>query len=198
MTKTIKKSHVWEKAEHDWYIEPVKASIGLFCHERFIGGIWDPSCGQGNILEAAIKCGYGNRITGTDLVRRRDRWFITGGIDFLSYDGQPKAQNIVCNPPFGRGATAEKFIRKALALATGKVAMFVEVRFLGGKARAQGLFAEVPPSRIWQITPRQSCPPGTFLQAGGKASGGTADHVWIVWDMSAPEGDTTWRWMVLK
>lgn len=182
-----KKAHVWARDEHDWYVEEVRASEALFAVERFNGSIWDPCCGQGNILKSARAAGYS--ALGTDLVLRTDAPFVQGGYDFLAGEHPPYAlstPNIVMNPPFFRAKGAEAFIRKALSIATGKVCAFVDIRFIAGSERANGIFAELPPHRIWIVTPRVSCPPGAVLANGGKATGGTADWCWLVWDMTAP------------
>ena len=99
------------------------------------------------------------------------------------------------NPPFVRAKGAEAFIRKALALASGKVAAFVDIRFIASAKRANGLFADFPPCRIWVVIPRPSCPPGSYLEAGNKAGGGTADWCWIVWDKTAPTQATHFGWL---
>lgn len=180
-----KRARIWARDPHDWYVEERRASAGLFGVERFVGKVWDPACGQGNICEEADARGY--VVIGTDLVKRVDAkpWW-RGERDFLLSNYAPEAENVVCNPPFFRGKGAEAFIRKSLSFARGKVAMFVDQKFLASDGRSNGIYAEFPPSRIWMVTPRVSCPPGEFLASGGKAGGGTADYVWLVWDMTAP------------
>lgn len=193
-----KKARIWERDPHDWYVEPPAATEALLQVERFLGGVWDPACGQGNIVTACHRAGL--EAWGTDLVQRvpfdyGGRWFLETH-DFLEANSPPYgAPNIVCNPPFGRAKTAEAFIRKALTVASGKVAMFLDIRFLAGAERANGLFAELPPHRIWVMTPRVSCPPGTYLQAGGKPQNGSSDWCWAVWDCTAPPATTTFGWL---
>ena len=63
------------------------------------------------------------------------------------------------------------------------------------QARANGLFAEFPPFRIWIVTPRVSCPPGTYLAAGTKAGNGSSDWCWMVWDLTAPPSPTRVDWL---
>ena len=141
-----RKSKIWERDPLDWYQEPTMATEALLEVERFVGPVWDPCCGGGNI---------------------------------------------VMNPPFFRAKGAEAFIRKALSLATGKVCAFVDIRFIAGAERANGLFAEHCPHRIWIITPRVSCPPGEYLAAGHKAGNGSSDWCWLVWDLTAPKVRTS-------
>jgi|SRR6185312_4665094 len=174
---------VWKRDELDWYVEPPRATKALLSVETFLGPVRDPCCGQGNIVSELLASGYA--ATGSDVVDRTGRasWF-AGEIDFLTCGG--RLENICMNPPFFRAKGAEAFIRKALCIAKGKVAAFVDIRFLAGSDRAQGLFSEHPPHRIWVVTPRVSCPPGTYLAAGNKAGNGSSDWCWLVWDRTAP------------
>jgi hypothetical protein len=198
MTAPLKKkqAHIWTRGEHDWYVEPSRASDALFRVEKFEGPIWDPAAGKGNIVLSARSAGL--LATGSDIVDRNPitpPWFF-GEIDFLTDDGPALAPNIVTNPPFYRAKGAEAFIRKALSLATGKVCAFVDIRFVAGDGRATGLFKEHPPTRIWIIHPRVSCPPGEYLEAGGKAGNGSSDWVWLVWDQrDLIGGATELKWL---
>lgn len=195
MTTTAKKSHVWERDEHDWYVEPPRATAALLMKERFTGGVWDPCCGGGNIPGVLDDAGI--PIVGTDIVQRitgAPAWW-RGVRDFLGPDETALAPNIVMNPPFFRAAGAEAFIRRALAMAEAKVAAFVDVRFIAGGKRATGLFSDHPPARIWIITPRVSCPPGSYLAAGGKAGNGSSDWCWLVWDKTSQHHATQFGWL---
>lgn len=194
MTSTkAKKAHVWERDGLDWYVEPETSTAALLKVEKFVGRIHDPSCGGGNIVRTLIAHGY--EASGSDLVDRAGSpgWF-RGKSDFLGPEAQ-YAENIVMNPPFFKAKGAEAFIRKALTVATGKVAAFVDIKFLAGGGRANGIYRELPPSRVWIITPRPSCPPGEVLKAGGKAEGGTADWIWLVFDKTAPFAGTQIGWL---
>lgn len=182
-----KKSRVWARDSLDWYVEPRAATDALLRVERFNGAVFDPCCGVGNIVEACLDSG--KLAFGSDIVRRvpvDTPWF-TREADFLAggVDDQP-CPNIVMNPPFFRAKGAEAFIRKALSIATGKVCAFVDIRFIAGSERANGIFAELPPHRIWIVTPRVSCPPGAYLAAGNKAGNGSSDWCWLVWSMTEP------------
>lgn len=194
-----KKSKVWERDQYDWYVEPPDATKALLTVERFVGPVWDPACGGGNIIETYLHTN-GGCVIGTDIVRRTDSELFACELDFLSdFDhaalGPAFGSNIVCNPPFYRAKGAEAFIRKALKLANGKVAMFVDIRFLAGADRANGLFREYQPHRIWVITPRVSCPPGKYLAAGNKAGNGSSDWCWVIWDTTAPQATTQFGWL---
>lgn len=193
---TKKNAHLWARDEFDWYIEPSLATEQLLAVEKFDGETFhDPCCGGGNIVGALLSAGYD--ATGSDVVQRVNPapdWFL-GVFDFLSDADFGQPDNIVMNPPFFRAKGAEAFIRKALSITRRKIAAFVDVRFIAGAQRANGLFAEHPPHRIWIVTPRVSCPPGAYLAAGNKAEGGSADWCWLVWANDSPFTGTSLGWL---
>ena len=51
----IKESQIWERGQHDWYVEPHECSLTLFELENFTDPIWDPACGLGRIVGSAKK-----------------------------------------------------------------------------------------------------------------------------------------------
>jgi len=191
-------AHIFDRAADEWYVEPEDCTTALLSVERFRGLVWDPACGSGSVLRALDAA---DRATfGTDVVDRgwRESALWHGCRDFLATaPADFPAQNIITNPPFGKGKLAEAFIRHALAsVALAKLAVFVDVRFLCSTRRATGLFAEHPPSRVWILAPRPSCPPGAYLAAGKKAGGGTADWCWLVFDRTAPQHGTQIGWLL--
>jgi hypothetical protein len=192
--KRERKAHIFERDEFDWYCEPPEATRLLLSVERFHGTVYDPSCGGGNIVTTFLNARY--EAFGSDIVDRTNRasWFRGEG-DFLSGSHRMIGDSFVMNPPYYRAKGTEAFIRKALTLAKHKVCAFVDIRFLTGATRANGLFTDLPPSRIWVITPRVSCPPGSYLEAGNKASGGTADYAWLVWALDCQHSATTFGWL---
>ncbi len=193
-----RKSHVWPRDPLDWYIEPSWCTAALLRAERFVGHIHDPACGQGNAVVALLAAGL--YATGSDItarVRHSTPWFL-GEADFLDPPAAAASwrfDNMVANPPYFRAKGTEAFARRALGLARGKVAIFTDSTFVFGSERAANLFAEHPPARVWLITPRPSCPPGTALLAGKKPTGGKQNFCWIVWDNTAPRGQTDLRWL---
>ena len=83
------------------------------------------------------------------------------------------AANICCNPPF---TVCNQFVRRALELATGKVAMI----WLARRLNAARWLQDTPLARVYLLTPRPSMPPGHVILAGEKPGGGTQDFVWLV------------------
>lgn len=188
-----KKAHVWPPADDAWYVEPERVTRQLLAVESFVGTIVDPCCGQGNIVKTLIANGYA--AVGNDIIDRTGGagWF--GGIrDYLGPDHY-RSENTVMNPPYFRAKGAEAFIRRALEDTQGKIAAFVDSRFLYSEDRANGLYVEHPPTMAWLVTPRPSCPPGEYIKAGGKVGGGQPDFAWLVWDKTSPSNGTQMGWL---
>jgi len=188
----------YARAPREWYLEPVEATIALLSAEAYAEGpVWDPACGQGNVIAAFKARRPGLLAIGTDVVDRcRSAPWFYGKVDFLkTAPAVPcvpspfleRPAHIVTNPPYGQGVMAEAFIRHALWHAALSVAALVDLQFLASNGRATGLFAEHPPTRMHLIYPRISCPPGMALRrgtlkSGKRASGGQTDYLWLVWD----------------
>ncbi len=161
-------SHIWQREEHEHYVEPAWCSRRLFDVETFIGAIDDPFCGFGMIPRSAANAGHD--ITSSDIV---DRGYGHGDIDF--FESTWTQDNIVSNPPFDQFRRAAEH---ALTLSSRKVAMIWLVRTLP----AARWLRDTPLVRIWFLTPRPSMPPGHTIMAGKKPGGGKQDFCWLVWD----------------
>lgn len=168
--KRPERSHIWQREEHEHYVEPEWCSQRLFEVEKFHGGIYDPCCGFGRIPLAAKAAGYVSY--GGDIVNRG-----YGGepIDFLKQSVVENFDNIVCNPPFDQ---FKEFAFQALRYSEHKVAMIWLVRTLP----AARWLLDTPLARIWLLTPRPSMPPGHVITRGEKPGGGKQDFCWLVWD----------------
>jgi hypothetical protein len=163
----------------DYFPTPAWATHALIDNEQFIGDIWECACGNGamsNVLETA-----GNSVRSTDLY---DRGFGEAGVDFTK--ARRRTDNIVTNPPYN---SAEGFVRCGVGLAGRKFALLLRLAFLEGANRANTIFAECPPSRVWVFSERI-----TFYMAGAPKKGsGTTAYAWFVWDKDAPAG-TELKW----
>ncbi len=82
------------REKDDFYPTPPEGTRALLAVEKFEGPIWEPACGDGAISKELIAAGY--NVESTDLV---DRGYGQNGVDFLM-EWQPRAPNIVTNPPF--------------------------------------------------------------------------------------------------
>ena len=90
-----------------------------------VGEIWECACGKNRIANVLKDNNY--KVFSSDLI---DRGVNAHIMDFLQSDR--KTNNIITNPPF---KYALQFVKKALELADGKVAMLLRVQFLEGKER---------------------------------------------------------------
>jgi hypothetical protein len=161
----------YKPGDSDFFIEPKWVVDLLLDAELFDGLVYDPACGIGMIVDACAARGF--TAYGSDIAYRDPRFAMA---DFLDFSGQ--AENIICNPPYG---LAEKFIEKALAITTYKVAMLVQSKFPYSQKR-YSLFTEHPPAKVYFLSTRPSMPPGELLLAGTvKRGGGKLDYCWIVW-----------------
>jgi hypothetical protein len=184
MSAREEKSRVWDRHPDDYYIEEEWCDRRLFEVEKFKGGIFDPACGSGRIVRAAIAAGH--VALGHDKVRRSVE--CTREADFLTSDVW--VSNIVSNPPFG---IAQEFIEHALEMSQGKTAMLLPLTWLAGDDRAVWL-ATTPLLRVYVLTPRPSMPPGPVIEAGIKLGGGKKDFCWVVW-LRAYDGTPTFHQM---
>ncbi len=163
----------------DFFPTPAWATHALIDNERFDGDIWESACGNGamsKVLETAARSVYSS-----DLY---DRGYGEAGVDFLKADWC--ADNIVTNPPYN---AAEAFVRSGVPLARRKFALLLRLAFLEGGNRANTIFSETPPSRVWVFSERITFYPAGAVQAGS----GTTAYAWFVWDKDAPSG-TELKW----
>lgn len=130
-----------EREEHDYYATEPRATELLCDLENFSQKIWEPACGGGHIAEVLKSRGY--TVCCSDLI---DRGYGQGGIDFLKTSVNDAFNgDIITNPPY---KFAKEFVERAMSVvAEGhKVAMFLKVQFLEGKAR-KALFEKYPPKK---------------------------------------------------
>ena len=108
--------------------------------------------------------------------------------DFLAIDNLEWDGNIVTNPPY---KYAQEFVEKALSIIHKgkKVAMFLKLTFLEGKAR-RTLFRSTPPIRVWVSSSRLKCAMNGDFEAYGSSA---AAYAWFVWEKGY-KGETTVKW----
>lgn len=180
-------SHIWDREEHEHYVEPLWVGRRLFEVERFDGLVCDPCCGLGNMLAGAEAAG---RLTeGYDLVDRGAPQ-LEATRDFLTSD--QRFENFALNPPFELG---EQFALQALKLAKSKVAMVYPTRRLNAAGK---WLRDTPLYRIWYLTPRPSMPPGheylRLIAEGRDPSGGKQDFCILVF-LKGFQGRWTGDWL---
>lgn len=127
-----------QRQQEDYYATSPEAVEWLLKLEHFDGPILEPACGEGHMSRVLERAGYA--VTSRDLV---DRGYGEAGHDFLSIDNTSWPGDIITNPPY---KYAQEFVEKALSIIPDghKVAMFLKLTFLEGKARRQ-LFKITPP-----------------------------------------------------
>lgn len=175
-----------DRDEHDFYPTPPCATKALLAVEEFVGAIWEPACGTGDM--ARVLADAGHEVIATDLI---GRGYGEGGRDFMM-EWAPRAPNIVTNPPF---SWAVQFVDRALQLTTPpagqnaprKVAMFLRLAFLEGQVRGRW-FPSTPLARVYIMSRRVPIGKGRLLEEDEKA--GPLAFAWFVWEhghLGAPE-----------
>lgn len=170
-----------ERQNEDFYATDPKAGEMLMELEKFNNDIWECSAGMGHLSKVFEKYGY--NVKSTDLI---DRGYGEFGVDFLSKDIVSWHGDIITNPPY---KYAKEFIEKALEIIpTGnKVAMFLKLQFLEGKARKK-LFMIHPPRTVYISSSRIECGMnGEFKNTSAVA------YCWYIWEKGF-KGNTELKW----
>lgn len=181
-----------EREANDYYATEPKAVELLLEQENFFPYIWEPACGAGHMSEVLKKHGY--NVKSSDLC---DRGYPgTEIIDFLKVEksniNKDFSRDIITNPPY---KYAKEFVEKALEILSdgAKIAMFLKVQFLEGKARKE-LFLKHPPKTIYVSSSRLLCAKNGDFE-GMKAGGGSAiAYAWFVWEKGF-KGDPIIKWI---
>jgi hypothetical protein len=163
----------------DFFPTPAWATHALVDNEAFEGEIWECACGDGEMARVLEGAGY--KVRATDLYARG---YGETGIDFLK--AKRKVDNIVTNPPYN---VAEAFVAQGLKLARKKFALLLRLAFLEGANRANTIFLETPPSRVWIFSERITF----YMKGAAKTGSGTTAYAWFVWEKGA-ETPTELRW----
>ncbi len=164
----------------DFFPTPAWATFALADNEDFKGDIWECACGDGAMSRVLEETN--SSVFSSDLY---ERGYGDSGVDFL----QPArtADNIITNPPYN---CAEGFVASGVNHAKRKFALLLRLAFLEGANRANTIFANFPPARVWVFSERI-----TFYPKGVDPKGsGTTAYAWFVWDKDAPSG-TELRWL---
>lgn len=164
------------RSKLDFYPTPSSATQALLDREKFVGNIWEPACGMGDISEVLISNGY--EVRSTDI---NDYGYGDTGNDFLNTDGlfsvkYDIADNIVTNPPFN---LALEFVEQSKKYANKKIAMFLKTAFLEGAKRYK-MFqdSEFALKTVYQFSKRVNF----GIHAGTHKNGGMIPFAWFVWE----------------
>ena len=178
-----------ERQQHDFYATEPKAVEILLEQEEFSPYVWECACGEGHISEVLKARGY--RVKSSDLYDRGYEG--TEIIDFLTVIKEDiktdVPRDIITNPPY---KYAKEFVEHALDISMdgAKVAMFLKLTFLEGKARKK-LFEVAPPKKIYVFSSRVKCAKnGEFENIGSSA----VAYAWFVWEKGY-KGDPVIKWI---
>ena len=160
------------RERRDRYVEPPEAVEALCRVEKFDGPVWDPAAGTRSLASVLIRHGYD--VLATDANDPGE-----ARLDFLSLAAREHRGrfNIVSNPPY---LTADRFALRALALAAGKVALFLRLQWLEGTRRHRTIFELHPPSRVWVFKHRLGMDKGGD---GQRHRSGMIANMWAVWEL---------------
>lgn len=151
----------------DFFPTPPWATHALFDKiGPLTGVVWEPACGDGAMAKVIAERCPEATVFSTDL---HHRGFGDSGLNFLAM--KYSCDHIVTNPPY---SLAEPFVRHALGVSKGTVAMLLKLNFLEGVKRKK-LFEEHPPAWVYVFSRRIKFP----MPSG--AGGGVLAYAWFVW-----------------
>jgi hypothetical protein len=200
---------IYARQPDAWYVEEAWCAERLFQDEVLPGRIVDPCAGRGTIVRAGLNAGL--RIEGYDL-RDRGSPVVRGGYDFFEANptylhGTFPCDCIVSNPPYTTWAQVgrdrpdhieharldDAFLDLALQRARVKVCLFLPTGWINAEKRSRWL-KNLPFYREYKLSPRPSCPPGEYLEAGKKAAEGRVDFSWFVF-LHGYQGHPSIHWL---
>ena len=177
-----------EREINDYYATEPKALELLLELETFSPYVWECACGQGHLSEVLKSHGY--KVKSTDIV---DRGYIgTETLDFLKVKKEDikgdVSRDIITNPPYKH---AKEFVEHALEISmdSTKIAMFLKVQFLEGKARRK-LFDKHPPKAIYVASSRLNCAMNGEFE---KYPSSAVAYAWFIWEKGF-KGEPVVRW----
>lgn len=150
--------------------EKVLPQIGIHMDALVRMRAWEPACGAGHMAEVLAE--YFGDVIATDL---HNYGYGESGVDFLGDDIAHETDWIITNPPFAN--KAERFVRRAIDVASTGVAIFVPLRWLETTGRYERLFRDNPPTLIAFFAERVNLCAGRWEPTGSTATA----YVWLVW-----------------
>ena len=180
-----------EREQNDYYATEPKALELLLELEAFSPYVWECACGEGHLSEVLKSHGY--KVKSSDIINRG--YIGTETLDFLKVNRQDIKQDvsrdIITNPPY---KYAKDFVEHALEISVDstKIAMFLKVQFLEGKARRE-LFEKHPPKVIYVASSRLLCAKNGDFKKMRDGGGSAVAYAWFIWEKGY-KGDTVVRW----
>lgn len=176
-----------ERQKEDYYATEPKAVELLLNEEKFAHNVWECACGGGDMVKVLESRGYS--------VRKSDIIDRMGGVeiqDFLSMEVTDWDGDIITNPPY---KYALDFVYKALEIIPDgrKVAMFLKLQFLEGRARKE-LFLRFPPKVVYVASGRLLCAKNGEFEKMIDGGGSAVAYAWFVWEKGY-KGETVVKWI---
>ena len=158
-----------EREENDYYATEPKAVELLLEKEKFSINLLEPSCGEGHISKVLSEHGY--NVKSSDLISRG----FGNTQDFFDY--KYFNGNIITNPPY---KMALDFVKHSLEIIPdgNKVAMFLKLQFLEGKARKE-FYKTNPPKKIYVASGRLNCAKNGEFE---KYPSSAVAYAWFIWE----------------
>lgn len=173
-----------EREKNDYYATDPRAMEELLRYETFAPDIWEPACGEGNLCDVLKQ--HGHNVYSTDLI---DRGYADETMDFLQSNKKWHG-DIITNPPFKH--TTEFALKGLESLEMGrKLALFLKINYLSGKARYKEIYSKFPPYRVYVFTGRMACSKNNDPE--GYKHGGM-DYCWMIWEKGMI-GPTELKWI---
>ena len=160
------------RQSEDYYATEPKATELLCELEQFSHDVWEPACGEGHMVKVLQSKGY--NVRASDLIDRGGGYEI---YDFLDMGNMEWNGDIITNPPY---RYAKEFVEKGMSIIPKghKVAMFLKLTFLEGKARKE-MFRVIPPKIVYVSSSRLKCAiNGDFEKPGESATA----YAWFLWE----------------
>lgn len=154
----------------------------LLRYERFEGGIYEPACGPGLLVQELRA--HGHRVVASDLHHYEGNG-APGGVDFLQVQRLPEGcQDVVMNPPY---SLAAQFVAHALDLGALQVAALLRHNFAEGGERVpeRENVLDVRSPRIVHVF-KKRLPMMHRRGWTGKKAANQMVHAWWIWDQRLP------------
>lgn len=157
----------------------------LLAEESFSHVVWECACGEGHLSKVLED--HGHEVISTDLIYRG--YGDPEPMDFLKETFDDFEGDIITNPPY---KFALEFVQQALdSVQEGhKVAMFLKLQFLEGKARRK-FFKENPPKIVYVSSSRLICAMNGEFE---KYPSSAVAYAWFVWEKGFT-GDPVIKWI---
>jgi methylase of polypeptide subunit release factors len=158
----------------EWVVEAVLPHIP---QHGIVPMIWEPACGNGNIVKVLSDNGYSVHATDAQ-----------DGANFYAFDTDQGCDGIITNPPY---TDAAAFVEHALNLMqpmSGFVLMLLAQDFDSAKSRRY-LFEDAPFAKKITLLKRIVW----FKRTDGKREAPSQNHAWYLWDWNH-QGAPTLAW----